>query len=271
MVSKRWPALLPVAEEFEGVGFDPVDCGAEEGCGWVRGCVGDFERGAAGVDAGDAVADVGEVQGEAALVGADVERAACAAERLGAVGGGGVVEALVEEGAGLLAGGGVEGEAEAVDGEGGLEAGARLRGCGTRGSGRRGCRAASSSRMRGSGRSTSGVRPRASAERISARAARTSSWAVPWVRSCRMSEVVVAVGDDAGEAVGFGEDEAAGVGGGAALGSGAGGEPIGLGDEVATEAECGLEAGAQVGEVGGAGERRAGGRPGGGRSARRSE
>ncbi len=50
-------------------------------------------------------------------------------------------------------------------------------------------------------------------------------------------EVVVAVGDDAGEVVGLGEDEAVGVGG------------LGDGGEVAAELESGVDAGAEVGEV----------------------
>ena len=53
---------------------------------------------------------------ESALVGADVEGFAT-----GVTGSSGVVEALVEEGPGLLAGGGVEVEAEAVEGEDGCE------------------------------------------------------------------------------------------------------------------------------------------------------
>src|SRR6185312_5463141 len=70
------------------------------------------ERGAAGVDAGDFAATLGEVQRKASLIGADVERGA-----VRVVGGGGVVEALVEEGSGLLAGGGIVVEAQAIDGE----------------------------------------------------------------------------------------------------------------------------------------------------------
>jgi len=107
---------VEVAEVVEGVGFDPVGDGLEVG---VEGevLVGGFEGGAAGVDASDAVADLGEVEGEAALVGADVECSMSATGGADVFGCGGVVEALVEEGAGLLAGGCVVGEAEAVEGE----------------------------------------------------------------------------------------------------------------------------------------------------------
>ena len=137
-----------VAEEVEGVGFDPVcvvaggESGVEEEVG-----VGDFESSAAGVYAGDAGAGLGEMKGEAALVGADVEGSA-----VGVAGGGGVVEALVEECAGLLAGGGVVGEMQAVDGEGGLGF------LGGVGGGFRVWDGVPSSRMRGSGRSRLGWR-----------------------------------------------------------------------------------------------------------------
>ena len=109
---------VEVAEVVEGVGFDPVGGGFEVG---VEGevLVGGFEGGAAGVDACDAVADLGEVEGETALVGADIECSCGTTGGLDVGGGCGVVEALIEEGAGFLAGGCVVGEAEVVEGEGG--------------------------------------------------------------------------------------------------------------------------------------------------------
>jgi len=65
--------LIEMAEVFEGIGFDPIDFGFEIGVESEIG-VGGFECGAAGVDASDAGAGLGEMQGEAAVVGADVER-----------------------------------------------------------------------------------------------------------------------------------------------------------------------------------------------------
>ena len=64
---------VKVAEVVEGVGFHPVDLAARGELG-VEGevAVGGFEGGAAGVDAGDVGADLGEMEGEAAVVGADV-------------------------------------------------------------------------------------------------------------------------------------------------------------------------------------------------------
>ena len=77
-----------------------------------------FERGARDVDARDLAADLGEMQRESALVAADIERAApvrIAPQALRPVARGGVVGALVEECAGLLAGVGVVVEGEAVE------------------------------------------------------------------------------------------------------------------------------------------------------------
>ena len=71
-------------------------------------------------------ADLGEVESEAALVGADVEGFA-----LSVTGGSGVVEALVEEGSGFLAGGGVEVEAESVEGKEGAQVGGAVEGVGS--------------------------------------------------------------------------------------------------------------------------------------------
>jgi hypothetical protein len=71
--------VVEVAKVVERVGFDPFDgfggeCGVEKEV-----AVSGFEGGAAGVDAGDGVADLGEVESEASLVGADVEGFVCAA------------------------------------------------------------------------------------------------------------------------------------------------------------------------------------------------
>jgi len=93
-----------VAEEVEGVGLDPVEVVMVEGGVFF----GDFQRGTRAVDAGDARADGGEVEGKASVVAEDVEGVA-----VGVAGGGGVVFALVEEGSGFLAfeAGVVEGDA----------------------------------------------------------------------------------------------------------------------------------------------------------------
>ena len=104
-----------LAEQLEGVGFDPVDVCGEFGVEFAV-AVGYFEGAAAGVDSSYVAAVLGHVQGEAALIGADIERfASCVA------GGCGVVEALVEEGSRLLAGACVEVKTESVDGEDGGE------------------------------------------------------------------------------------------------------------------------------------------------------
>ena len=111
---------IEIAEKVERVGFDPVDLRGDLVCVAFEIGVGYFEGGAAGVYAGDAGGDAGQVEGEASLVGANVQSAGVGDG--GSVGGGrGVVEALVEEGSGFLAGGGVVGEGEAVEGEGGGE------------------------------------------------------------------------------------------------------------------------------------------------------
>ena len=77
MVSKLLACLRPVAENLEGVGLDPVDFGGQMrerlACEIALRY---FERGARGVDARDLAADLGKVQGESALVAADVEGAA---------------------------------------------------------------------------------------------------------------------------------------------------------------------------------------------------
>ena len=100
-----------LAEKFEGVGFDPVDLGREARV-QVAVAVGHFEGAAAGIDAGYVTAVLGEMDGETALIGADVE---CVSA--GVSGGGSVVEALVQEGTCLLAGACVEVKLQAVDGE----------------------------------------------------------------------------------------------------------------------------------------------------------
>ena len=63
--------LVEMAEILEGVGFNPVDFGFQI---WIEKQVGvrRLESSTAGIDAGDARADLGEMQSEAALVGADV-------------------------------------------------------------------------------------------------------------------------------------------------------------------------------------------------------
>ena len=79
--------------------------------------IGGFECGVAGVDAGDLRADLREMQREAALIGADVECAPGAARGGDDPRGSGVVEALVEERAGLLAAGCVVAKVQAVEDE----------------------------------------------------------------------------------------------------------------------------------------------------------
>ncbi len=64
--------VVEVAEVVEGVGFDPVDLAVGEVRVEGEVAVGGFERGQARIDACDLLADLREVQGEAALVGADV-------------------------------------------------------------------------------------------------------------------------------------------------------------------------------------------------------
>ena len=74
------------------------------------------EHGWGGVDSGDARACPGQVQGETALVGADVQGFA-----MGVTGCCGVVQALVEEGPGLLPGVGVVVKGEPVEVKDGLQ------------------------------------------------------------------------------------------------------------------------------------------------------
>src|SRR5208337_1882772 len=83
-----------VLEQVEGVGLDPLDFTMVEG-GIL---VGDFERGAGTVDAGDARAVRGKMQAEASLIAEHVEGFAA-----GVLSGSSVVFALVEEGSGFLA------------------------------------------------------------------------------------------------------------------------------------------------------------------------
>ena len=100
-----------LAEEFEGVGFDPVDLGCEVRV-QVAVAVGYFERAATGVDAGYVATVLGEMDGESALIGADVEGVSAGVSCCC-----GVVEALIQEGPCLLAGACVEVKLQAVDGE----------------------------------------------------------------------------------------------------------------------------------------------------------
>lgn len=65
----------PLAQDLKGVAFDPVDRGGEAGAVGGQVALGDFKRGAAGVNAGDLAADLGKMKGEAALIGADIEGA----------------------------------------------------------------------------------------------------------------------------------------------------------------------------------------------------
>src|SRR5579871_758946 len=84
------------AQEFECVGFDPVDLRLKGGIEFEITICHD-ERGAAGIDAGDPLTALGEMEREAPLVRADVE---CRSVSVSCCGG--VVEALVEKGSRLL-------------------------------------------------------------------------------------------------------------------------------------------------------------------------
>ena len=151
------------------------------------------------------LADAGQVEREAALVGADVEGAAGSSGLLGVCSGGGVVQALIEEGAGLLAGG-VEVEAQAVEGEDGVECGftaadvERRFGCG---------RQMFEFADAGVGALDDGVDPGLGGEDVDEDLADVVLRGALG-EQLHDDERVVAVGDDAGERVGFGEDEAAG-------------------------------------------------------------
>src|SRR5580693_636942 len=103
--------IVEMAKVLEGVGFDPVDfCFEVRVESEIR--IGGFERSTAGVNAGDVRADLGEMQSEAAVVGADVESLVGAAGGGDERGGGSIIQALVEEGSGLLAGSSVVMEME---------------------------------------------------------------------------------------------------------------------------------------------------------------
>jgi hypothetical protein len=106
----------PVAQNLKGVGLHPVHLGGKAGAIGIQVPLRHFERGAGGVNARDLAADLRQVQRKAALVAANVERAASRrCQLLAPTRGGGVVGPLVEEGAGLLAGVGVVVEDETVE------------------------------------------------------------------------------------------------------------------------------------------------------------
>jgi len=107
--------VRPVAQDLEGVTGDPFDFGFHSGAVGFVIPLGDLEGGVRGIDAGYALADLGEVERKAALVTADIQGAAGGTELLGPCAGSGVVVTLVEKCAGFLAGVGVELEAEAVE------------------------------------------------------------------------------------------------------------------------------------------------------------
>lgn len=236
---------LVLAEELEGVGFEPLDLGLKVGVE-LSVAVGYFEGAEAGVDSGDLTAVLGHVEGESALISADVERGA------GCVAGcGGVVEALVEEGSRLLARACVEVKTKAVDGEDGGELwcfGGVLMVWGVEGTG---C---------GVGElfefadlwvgalpegDTPGVGVYVGAEAVAQDFGEEVADVVlcgPLGEELEDDEVVVAVGDDAGEVVGLGEDEAAGV------------VFHGLGGYFVAEGEGGEDSLAELLEVGGSGE-----------------
>jgi len=116
----------PVAEELEGIGLDPVNRAGEQGAVGFQVALGDLKGGARGVDAGDLGADLGEVEGESSLVGADVKGLTGELQGAGPLGRGAVIFTLVKERAGFLPGVGIEEEAEAVE----VERGGCLRGIG---------------------------------------------------------------------------------------------------------------------------------------------
>ena len=192
------------------------------------------------VDASDLGADAREVEREAALIGANIECAADAAGSEDVPGRRIVVEALIEKGSGLLACGGVVVEAKVVECKG--------RGCGC--SFRRRC-----VREQRAGRGCWELLELADArigtlpegERLVARGKLCAEdfdddLADVILRSAlreqlQENEVVIAIGDDAGEVVGLGEDQAVRV----VFGSDRG--------ELATERERGCDAGSQVNEV----------------------
>lgn len=120
--------MRPVAQNLEGVGFDPVDFALDARVVGLEVAFRDFERSARGVNAGDLAADLGEVQSESALIAADIEGAGRSCEALRPVARGGVIGALVEKGAGFLAGVGVVVKGEAVQVK--VRAGEGMRGIG---------------------------------------------------------------------------------------------------------------------------------------------
>uniref|UniRef100_E6QKZ5 Uncharacterized protein n=1 Tax=mine drainage metagenome TaxID=410659 RepID=E6QKZ5_9ZZZZ len=205
--------LRHLAQEGKGVGFYPVDFGVElvTVFGEVR--LGDFEGCARGVDAGDALTDLGQMEGEAALVGADIEHLRGCVFGLCPASDGGVVFALIEECAGFLAGLDVEVKAEAIEQEDGLECGRGwLRGverhvCGSRhafeganawvGSFPEGKRGAVGIEVMANGGDDGGA---------------DGGGVQPAREELDDDQIGVLVEDDAGEIIGFAEDQAAGVG-----------------------------------------------------------
>ena len=116
MASKRLASVRPVAQNLKGVGLYPVHLRGEAGAIGLEIPLRHFKRGAGGVNARDLAANLGQVQRKAALVAANVERAArWRPSRLRPIPRGGVVGPLVEKGAGLLPGVGVVVEDEAVE------------------------------------------------------------------------------------------------------------------------------------------------------------
>jgi hypothetical protein len=73
---ERLARVGPVAKDLEGVGLNPVHLSGDDGAVGLEVALGHFERGAGGVDAVTWRQTWARVQSKAALVAADVERAA---------------------------------------------------------------------------------------------------------------------------------------------------------------------------------------------------
>ena len=113
MVSYCLPAVRVVLEQVEGVGLDPLDLAAGVGVAVeLFILLSDFQRRTGGIHRRHLAAHPGQVQSESSLVGEAVEGLA-----VGIASGCGVVLALIEEGASLLAAEAVEVKADAVQSE----------------------------------------------------------------------------------------------------------------------------------------------------------
>ncbi len=123
---KDLDGVRPIAQDLKRVRLHPIHLRRELGAIGFQVSLRHLERGARGIDARDLAADLGQVQGEAALIAAHIERPPGRAQLLRPLLGCGVVCLLVKKSARLLSGIGVVVKHKSVKPE--LSAGGRLGG-----------------------------------------------------------------------------------------------------------------------------------------------